>query len=155
MAFGCIGGVALKSNNKMLLKLRKLRYWYYVGWGLLNQFSLFRYFQNISAFSKHTLAIEYHVYIWQLLPPQIKYECDLNNLRGKFARSKILHMEKLTNRTLVTPIPGPSACTVCVILWKINNGSVALVTYIHGVSNVSMPTSAEWLCIHYSPREVM
>ena len=36
------------------------------GWGLLSQFPPFRYFPNFSALSKQTLAIEYHVYIWQV-----------------------------------------------------------------------------------------
>ena len=38
------------------------------GWGLLMQFSPFRYFANFSALSKQTLAIEYPVYIWQVSP---------------------------------------------------------------------------------------
>ena len=39
-----------------------------LGWGLLSQFLPFRYFPNFSALSKQTLAIEYHVYIWQVSP---------------------------------------------------------------------------------------
>ena len=39
-----------------------------LGWGLLSQIPLFCYFLNFSALSKHVLAIEYHVYIWQVLP---------------------------------------------------------------------------------------
>ena len=38
----------------------------------------------------------------------VKYKCDSNNLRGTFARTKILLTEKLTNGALVTPIPDPS-----------------------------------------------
>ena len=38
------------------------------GWGLLNQFLPFRYFLKFSTLSKHTLCIEYHVYIWQMSP---------------------------------------------------------------------------------------
>ena len=38
------------------------------GWGLLSQFPPFRYFTNFLALSKQTLAIEYHVYIWQVSP---------------------------------------------------------------------------------------
>ena len=38
------------------------------GWGLLSQFPPFRYFPIFSASLKYTLAIEYHVYIWQVLP---------------------------------------------------------------------------------------
>ena len=37
----------------------------------------------------------------------VKYECDLNNLRGTFTSSKILLTEKLANGALVTPTPGP------------------------------------------------
>ena len=38
------------------------------GWGLLSRFPPFRSFPNFSALSKHTLDIEYHVYIWQVSP---------------------------------------------------------------------------------------
>ena len=38
------------------------------GVGLLNQFPPSRYFLKFSALSKHTLCIEYHVYIWQVSP---------------------------------------------------------------------------------------
>ena len=37
-------------------------------WGLLSRFPPFHYFLNFSALSKHTLAIEYHVNIWQVSP---------------------------------------------------------------------------------------
>ena len=40
----------------------------HLGWGLLSRFPPFRYFPNFSALSKHTLDIEYHVYIWQVSP---------------------------------------------------------------------------------------
>ena len=36
------------------------------GWGLLSQFPPFRYFLNFPALLKYILAIEYHVYIWQV-----------------------------------------------------------------------------------------
>ena len=36
--------------------------------GLLSRFPPFRSFPNFSALSKHTLDIEYHVYIWQVSP---------------------------------------------------------------------------------------
>ena len=39
-----------------------------LGWGLLSQFPPLRYFPKCSALPKHTLAIEYHVYIWQVSP---------------------------------------------------------------------------------------
>ena len=38
------------------------------GCGLLSQFSPFRYFQHFPLLSKQTLAVEYHVYIWQVSP---------------------------------------------------------------------------------------
>ena len=37
--------------------------WTAQDWGLLSQFPAFRYFLKFSALSKHTLAIEYLVYI--------------------------------------------------------------------------------------------
>ena len=39
-----------------------------LGWGLLSEFSPFRYFPHFPLLSKQTLAIEYHVYIWQVSP---------------------------------------------------------------------------------------
>ena len=39
----------------------------------------------------------------------VKYTRDSKNLRGTFARSKILLAEKLTNGDLVTPTPGALA----------------------------------------------
>ena len=39
-----------------------------LGWGLLSQFSQFRYFPHFPLLPKQTLAIEYHVYIWQVSP---------------------------------------------------------------------------------------
>ena len=41
---------------------------YALGWGLLSEFSPFRYFPHFPLLSKQTLAIEYHVYIWQVSP---------------------------------------------------------------------------------------
>ena len=38
------------------------------GWGLLSQFPPFCYFPNFSELWNHTLAIDYHVYIWQVSP---------------------------------------------------------------------------------------
>ena len=39
-----------------------------LGWGLLSQFSPFRYFPHFPLLSKQTLAIEYRVHIWQVSP---------------------------------------------------------------------------------------
>ena len=44
-----------------------------LGWGLLIQFSPFRYFPHFPLLSIQTLAIEYHVYIWQVSP---QLSCD-------------------------------------------------------------------------------
>ena len=38
------------------------------GWGLLSQFLPLRYFPDFSALSKQPLAIENHIYIWQVSP---------------------------------------------------------------------------------------
>ena len=79
-----------------------------LGWGLLNQFTPFRYFLNLSAFSKQPLAIEYHVYIWQLSPQLSCGDTSQIWMRFKeyitstFARSKILLTTKLRNGALVT-----------------------------------------------------
>ena len=40
-------------------------------WGLLIQFPPFCYFPHFPALLKQTLATEYHVYIWQVLPQLI------------------------------------------------------------------------------------
>ena len=40
----------------------------FLGWGLLSQFSPFRYFPKFSALSKHTLIIKHNVHIWQVSP---------------------------------------------------------------------------------------
>ena len=37
-----------------------------LGWGLPSQFPPFRYFLNFSGSPKHTLGIEYHIYIYQV-----------------------------------------------------------------------------------------
>ena len=39
-----------------------------LGWGLLSQFPPFRYFPKFSSLSKHTLTVEYRVYIRQVSP---------------------------------------------------------------------------------------
>ena len=79
-----------------------------LGCGLLSQFPPFHYISNFSVLSKYALAIEYHVYIWQLScgVALVKYKCDSNNVITTFVRSKILLTEKLMNGSLVTPTPG-------------------------------------------------
>ena len=44
------------------------RTWTDQGWGLLSQFSPFRYIPIVSELSKHTLDFKCHVYIWQVSP---------------------------------------------------------------------------------------
>ena len=44
------------------------RMWLLQGRGLLSQFSPFRYFPHFPLLSKQMVAIEYHVYIWQVSP---------------------------------------------------------------------------------------
>ena len=70
--------------------------------GVTKPISFVPSFSEFSALSKHMSAIENPVYIWQV---SLQLSCDSNNLRGTFARLKILLMEKLTNRVLVTPTP--------------------------------------------------
>ena len=82
----------------------------YQGWGLLRQFPPSPYFPNFAALWNHTLAIEYHVYIWQVSTQlscgdTVNYECDSKNRTCTFARSKILLAENLTNGVLVTSTP--------------------------------------------------
>ena len=112
-----------------------------LGWELLKQFPPFRYFLIFSALSKHKLAVEYYIYIWQVSPQlrcgdTCQYECDSNNLKGTFARSKILLTEKSTNVALATPTA---------VLW--------LVPILHPFINAStldMRTSASAMgCHHY------
>ena len=55
-------------TNFSSVEVRAWLSYYIQGWGLLSQFPPFRYFPIFSALSNHTLAIEYHVYIWQVSP---------------------------------------------------------------------------------------
>ena len=81
-----------------------------LGWGLQSQFPPFRYFRHFPLLSRQSLAIEYHVYIWQVSPQlscgdtcQIwmwfresnRYFCKIEN----FAYGEI------SERSLVTPTP--------------------------------------------------
>ena len=54
--------------NEKSLPSRPWLLTFQLGWGLLRQFSPFRYFPHFPLFSKEMLAIEYHVYIWQVSP---------------------------------------------------------------------------------------
>ena len=81
------------------------------GWGLLSRFHPFRCFPIFSTSPNYMLNIEYYVHIWQVhlsavLTP-VKYESHSKNATSTFVKSKIWHMDKLTNGALVTPTPGP------------------------------------------------
>ena len=80
-------------------------------WGLLCQYPPW----------KHTFAIEYHVYIYD------RCYRDSNNLRGTFARSKMLLTEKFTNGALVTPTPETPRLRGC------NVAHMARVIYIYDI----------------------
>ena len=61
----CLRIVASQQLANEMIVVKSLSY---LGWGLLNQFSPFRYFPHFPLLSKQTLAIEYRVYIWQVSP---------------------------------------------------------------------------------------
>ena len=80
------------------------------GWGLLSQFPPFRYFPILSALSNHTLPIEYHVYIWQVLPQlscgdtcQIWMWFEKSNMY--FCHVEILAYGKINERSFSNPHP--------------------------------------------------
>ena len=79
--------------------------WKNLWWWSLSKFPPFHHFLNFSALPIHKVAIEDHIYIWQVLPvvTPVKYKCDRKNLKGNFSRLKILVIEKWTNWALVTP----------------------------------------------------
>ena len=96
-------------------------------WGLLSQFSPFRYFPNFSEWWKQWLPEWYQVHIWQVSPQLSsswavetpgKYEHDWKCLTYTFAKSKFLVTEKLTNGALVTPTPGYTGYTTRNAAWK-------------------------------------
>ena len=80
-----------------------------LGWGLLSQFPLFRYFPNFSVMSKHLLAIEHHVYILQVLPQlSCGNTCQIwkwFKQSDTFARSEILLTESINERNFSDPFP--------------------------------------------------
>ena len=65
--FGCFQTGHEKSDHSGLPShiMSKVRL---LGWGLLWQFSPFSYFSKFSALWIQSLAIEYHIYIWQVSP---------------------------------------------------------------------------------------
>ena len=67
-------------------------------------FLIFQYHQDTRQLLKITFIFDRCRRSSAAVAP-VKYKCDSNNLRGSFARSKILFTEKLTNGALVTPTP--------------------------------------------------
>ena len=64
-------GIAIPGKTVFLIETAPrfaVEYILHQGWGLLSQFSPFRYSPYFPLLSKQTLAIECHVYIWQVLP---------------------------------------------------------------------------------------
>ena len=61
----------------------------------------------------------------------VKYKCDLNNLRGTFARTKILLTEKLTNGALVTPTPGLRPIALSPGSWQTSLGLGSMSQYMY------------------------
>ena len=88
------------------------------GWGLLSQFSPFRYFPHFPLLSKKALAIEYRVYIWQV-SPQLSCgdTCQIwmwfRESNRYFCKIENLLTEKLANGALVTPTPGRTYSGKC------------------------------------------
>ena len=69
----------------------------------------------------------------------VKYKCDSNNLRGTFARTKILLTEKLTNGASVTPI------TINIL--RLGNMYASVNWFIIGLDNGVLPFGAKPLSI--------
>ena len=65
-AVNIIGVDQTKTNTP--ISLRDFQSQKSLGWELPSQFFLFRYFLSFLALSKYTLAMENHIYIWQVLP---------------------------------------------------------------------------------------
>ena len=79
-----------------------------LGWGLLSQFPPFRYFPNISASPKHTLAIACHVYIWQVSPQLCCGDtCQIwlwfNEFNWYFYKAENFAFEEINERSFSNP----------------------------------------------------
>ena len=83
-----------------------------LGWGLLSQFSPFRYFPHFRYCQNKRWLLNIAFIFGRCrrssaaMAP-VKYECDWDNLTGAFTRSKILRTEKLTNGDLVFKVDPP------------------------------------------------
>ena len=67
----------------------------FLGWGLLSQFPPFRYFPKISALRKHTLAVEYHVYIRQVSPQLSSGDYDVTVTNSLYVSATRPHRSQL------------------------------------------------------------
>ena len=87
------------------------------GWGSLSQFPPFRYFLIFLALSEHTLAIEYHVYIWQV-SPQLSCggTCQIykwfKESKGYFCQIKNFACGEINERSFSNPHPRTIGHTV-------------------------------------------
>ena len=85
-----------------------------LGWGLLSQFPPFRYFPNFSSLSKHTLTVEYRIYIWQVSPQlscgdtcQIWMWFEESNMY--FCETENFAYGEINERSFSNPHPWPEA----------------------------------------------
>ena len=98
------------------------------GWGLLRQFPLFRYFSHFPSLSKQKLALEYRIYIWQVLP-QLSC-CDtcqiwmwLKESNRYFYKIENFTYGEINEWNLSNPTPG----VVPVMAWGWDNCTAKLV----------------------------
>ena len=82
----------------------------HLGWGLQSQFTPFCYFSHIPSLSKQTLAIGYHVYIWQV-SPQLSCgdTCQIwmwfQESNGYFSKIENFADEEINERSFCNPHP--------------------------------------------------
>ena len=115
-------------------------------WGLLSQCPPFRYFPNFSALSKHTVAIAYHVYIWQVSP---QLSCGdtwqiwmwLKEFDKHFRKIENFAYGKINERRFSTPTHDP-------LLWhsyKISRSKYHIFKiYIYDIANYIYKRSQIW-----------
>ena len=87
------------------------------GWGLLSQFSPFRYFPHFPLLSQQTLAIEYHVYIWQVSPqPSCGDTCEIwmwfRESNRYFCKIENFAYGEISERSFSNPHPWPPSSPV-------------------------------------------
>ena len=101
----------------------------HLGWGLLSEFSPFRYFPHFPLLSKQTLAIEYHVYIWQV-SPQLSCgdTCQIwmwfRESKRCFCKIENFAYGEISERSFSNPHPRTLGNKFSKILIKIQNWSV-------------------------------